>query len=62
MADGTPRARDAVIGRRRHDADGVKRTSVIKICQLELDRRGNVIACTPTKFDNCEQISCACDD
>jgi len=31
-------------------------------CQLELDRRGNVIECRPTTADCCEQVSCECGD
>jgi RNA polymerase sigma-70 factor (ECF subfamily) len=31
-------------------------------CQLELDRRGNVINCQPVKTDSCAEISCECDD
>jgi RNA polymerase sigma-70 factor, ECF subfamily len=29
-------------------------------CQLELDRRGNVIACQPANADACAQVSCDC--
>ena len=29
-------------------------------CQVELDRRGNVIACAPKTRDGCEQASCEC--
>jgi RNA polymerase sigma-70 factor (ECF subfamily) len=31
-------------------------------CQLELDRRGNVIACMPANVDGCAQASCDCGD
>jgi len=31
-------------------------------CQLEIDRRGNVIACKPASDITCEQTSCECDD
>lgn len=31
-------------------------------CQLELDRRGNVIACKPARESCCEQTACSCDD
>lgn len=30
-------------------------------CKLEIDRRGNVIACTPAKDVQCGQVACACD-
>lgn len=30
-------------------------------CELQLDRRGNVIACKPAKPDNCGATSCECD-
>jgi RNA polymerase sigma-70 factor, ECF subfamily len=30
-------------------------------CQLELDRRGNVIACQPAKPDGCAPSACTCD-
>ena len=30
-------------------------------CQLELDRRGNVIACQPAQADSCAKSSCACE-
>jgi RNA polymerase sigma-70 factor, ECF subfamily len=29
-------------------------------CKLELDRRGNVVACQPAKVDACGQVSCEC--
>jgi RNA polymerase sigma-70 factor (ECF subfamily) len=29
-------------------------------CQLELDRRGNVIECKPLGFDSCSKPSCEC--
>ena len=29
-------------------------------CQLELDRRGNVIGCKPANDDCCAQVSCEC--
>jgi RNA polymerase sigma-70 factor, ECF subfamily len=31
-------------------------------CQLELDRRGNVIECTPANVNQCAQVSCECHD
>jgi RNA polymerase sigma-70 factor (ECF subfamily) len=31
-------------------------------CQLELDRRGNVIACKAADAAGCAQVSCECDD
>jgi RNA polymerase sigma-70 factor (ECF subfamily) len=31
-------------------------------CQLERDRRGNVIACKPVTEDGCHHASCGCDD
>jgi RNA polymerase sigma-70 factor (ECF subfamily) len=31
-------------------------------CQLELDRRGNVIECRPVTSDCCSKPSCGCDD
>jgi RNA polymerase sigma-70 factor (ECF subfamily) len=31
-------------------------------CQLERDRRGNVIACKPASDTGCAQVSCDCDD
>ncbi|MEX2169821.1 MAG: RNA polymerase sigma factor SigZ [Pirellulales bacterium] len=31
-------------------------------CQLELDRRGNVLACKPANLDNCAEASCQCND
>jgi RNA polymerase sigma-70 factor (ECF subfamily) len=31
-------------------------------CQLELDRRGNIISCRPAAVDHCAQLSCECDD
>jgi RNA polymerase sigma-70 factor (ECF subfamily) len=31
-------------------------------CQLELDRRGNVMACMPANVDGCAQASCECVD
>jgi RNA polymerase sigma-70 factor, ECF subfamily len=29
-------------------------------CELELDRRGNVIACQPKHADGCPEVSCEC--
>jgi RNA polymerase sigma-70 factor (ECF subfamily) len=31
-------------------------------CQLEIDRRGNIIACKPAREDGCAQVSCECAD
>jgi RNA polymerase sigma-70 factor (ECF subfamily) len=31
-------------------------------CQLDLDRRGNVISCKPAKLDDCGPIVCECGD
>jgi RNA polymerase sigma-70 factor (ECF subfamily) len=31
-------------------------------CQIELDRRGNVIDCQPAKTDSCREASCQCRD
>ncbi|MGD9723471.1 MAG: RNA polymerase sigma factor SigZ [Pirellulales bacterium] len=31
-------------------------------CQLERDRRGNVIACKPANDTGCAQVSCDCDE
>jgi RNA polymerase sigma-70 factor (ECF subfamily) len=31
-------------------------------CQIELDRRGNVIECQPAKADSCREASCQCRD
>lgn len=31
-------------------------------CELEQDRRGNVIACKPANDAGCAQVSCDCDD
>jgi RNA polymerase sigma-70 factor (ECF subfamily) len=32
-----------------------------KSCKFEIDRRGNVIACTPANDVQCGQVACACD-
>jgi RNA polymerase sigma-70 factor, ECF subfamily len=31
-------------------------------CQLELDRRGNIIECNPVHANSCQQVSCDCTD
>jgi len=46
------------VQRGRRQLEGLLRGS----CQLELDRRGNVIACKPAPDSDCAQVACACDD
>jgi RNA polymerase sigma-70 factor (ECF subfamily) len=46
------------VQRGRRQLEGVLRGS----CQLEMDRRGNIIACKPVAAVACGQVSCDCDD
>jgi RNA polymerase sigma-70 factor (ECF subfamily) len=45
------------VQRGRHQLEEMLRNS----CELEIDRRGNVIACKPANDNECGQVACACD-